>query len=219
MLAESTGCDAFAALAAGRLDAGPWRIEATAEPVALRATRAGRPPLILIAGRQLVSRERLEVLALGLARPLSDGVPARETVAAAAAAGALAVLPWGLGKWTGRRRAVVLDLVARPPEGRLWAGDNGGRPALLPRPRLLARAEARGCPVLPGSDPLPLPAEVARAGSFGFVAATGLDAERPFAALKAWLQALPGSPAPYGRPLAPWTVVRRQLALRLARRR
>jgi len=73
--------------------------------------------------------------------------------------------------------------------------------------------------VLPGSDPLPLPAEIARPGSFGFVAGTGLDPERPFAALKAWLEARTTSPAPYGRPLAPWTVVRRQLALRLARRR
>jgi hypothetical protein len=218
MLAEVAGMDAFGALAAGRLACGAWRITPSVEPVTLHAACPSRPPLILVAGRQIVRRERLEILALGLALGPPDGRPAREVLAALAATDALVVLPWGLGKWTGRRQALVRDLLQRPPVAPLFAGDNAGRPAGLPRPRLLALAERHGCPVLPGSDPLPLAAEIDKPGRYGFVAALPLDPERPFAALKRWLEGQRASPAPYGRLERLAVVVHRQAALRWSRR-
>lgn len=217
MLTEIAGMDAFGALAAGGLDCGAWQITPSAEPVALHATCPDRPPLVLVAGRQIVSRERLEILALGVRGGPPDDKPAREVLAALAATDALTVLPWGLGKWTGRRKTLARDLLQRPPVARLYAGDNGGRPAVLPRPRLLAFAERHGCPVLPGSDPLPLAVEVGKPGRYGFVAECALDPERPFGALRRWLDDRRASPAPYGRLERLAVVVHRQAALRWGR--
>lgn len=214
MLAEQAGVDAFGALAAGPPPAG-WTVGPTAEVVSLRATRPGRPPLILIAGRQLVSAEGLEVLALGTRQTWPEGRPAAALSEAALQAGALVVLPWGFGKWWGRRGALARRLLAADP--RLCAGDNGGRPAGLPRPRGLVLAARAGRPVLPGTDPLPLAAEVGKAGRFGFVVPAGLDPERPFASLAAWLAGRRGPPRAYGRLERPTTFLARQLALRRRR--
>jgi len=213
LLAESEGVDAFARLADGSRPAAPWRLEPTAEAVSLLARRPGAAPIALVAGRQIVTTERLEVLALGTRATFADGQPARAAIVAARAAEALVVLPWGVGKWTGRRRALVRELLQEFLTERLYAGDNGGRLAWSPRPRLLGEAERHGGLVLPGSDPLPFAAEVIKPGRYGFVAKVDLDPQRPFAALKRWLDQQTGSPRPYGRLERPLVFARRQIAM------
>lgn len=214
LLAEQAGVDAFGALAGGPPLEG-WTLGPITEAVSLRATGPGRPPLILVAGRQLVSAEGLEVLALGTRQAWPEGRPAAALIEAALQAGALVVLPWGFGKWWGRRGALARRLLAADP--RLCAGDNGGRPAGVPRPRGLGLAARAGRLVLPGTDPLPLPAEVGKAGRFGFVVPADLDPDRPFASLKAWLVRQRASPRAYGRLERPATFLARQLALRRRR--
>ena len=78
---------------------GDWRLEATSEPESLLATKADGGMLILIAGRQIVTRERLEVLTLGTTTKIPDGMTLGETVAAALHKEAIIVIPWGFGKW------------------------------------------------------------------------------------------------------------------------
>lgn len=215
MLTEIAGVDRFAALAEGRIDTEPWRVTRRAEAVSLIAAREGAMPLFLIAGRQVAAAERLEVLALGTREHFPDGRPLRETLAAVIASGAIAVVPWGFGKWAGRRGRFVAGLFADPLDVRFYAGDNGGRPAAFGRPKLLAYAEAQGKLVLPGSDPLPLPGEPRKAGRYGFAAALELDQERPFASLKRWLEQQDHSPRVFGRLETLAVFVDRQVRLQL----
>ena len=176
LLTETAGADVFAGLKVRTgTCAGSWRFRPTAEDCSLIACREGEQPLVLVAGRQIVSAERIEVLALGATAALPDGKTLAQTLAMVRAAVALAVLPWGFGKWLGRRGRLVAEQIAAARPGDLFLGDNGGRLALSLRPRLFALAEARGLAVLPGSDPLPLPQEVAKVARYGFVLQAPFD--------------------------------------------
>ena len=166
---------------------GFWELEPTSEPETL-AVRCGSTRLNVIAGRQLVTRERLEVLALGTTAPLRDGEPMEATLAAVRDVGAAAVLPWGVGKWLGARGAVVARVLADPAWRDVFLGDNGNRLELGPDPKHFTAARRAGRRVLPGSDPLPLPGEEARVGAYGFAVDVALDPLRPAAALLAVLK-------------------------------
>lgn len=215
MLTESAGVDCFAALAEGRLETGRWQVRPTEEAVALAATCRDPLPLFVIAGRQIVTAERLELLALGTSGRWPDGMPLRELIPAVAETGALAVVPWGFGKWTGRRGRLITALLAEPLGVPLYVGDNGGRPRGSWRPRLLAVAEDHGKLVLPGSDPLPFPGEATKAGRFGFVAELELDRQRPFTSLHRWLEQQERSPRSYGELERVSTFLDRQMRIQL----
>jgi hypothetical protein len=192
---------------------GFWEAEESCEPETL-VVRRGSTRLNVIAGRQLVTGERLEVLALGTTVPLPEGQPMETTLAAVRMAGAAAVLPWGVGKWLGARGAVVARVLENPEWQHVLLGDNGNRLELGPEPALFAVARLAGRAVLPGSDPLPLPGEETRVGAYGFAVDVSLDPLRPAAALLALLRSSSAFIV-FGRrePLARF--VSNQLALKL----
>ncbi|MGB7755478.1 MAG: hypothetical protein WBL23_05400 [Salinisphaera sp.] len=208
---------AFGGLRAGLV--GRWSLTATRETVSMAAHRAGAPPLILTAGRQIATAEGLEVLALGALGPFADGAPVDSTIDAVQEAGGIPVIPWGFGKWWGHRGDMVRRLVAdhsRFPL--LFLGDNAGRPAIAPRPRLFAEGEHHGRAVLPGTDPLPLPGETDKVGRLIFRTDSELDADRPFAELKTWLRHCETSPPAFGTYENAGVFLHRQIALRLRKR-
>jgi hypothetical protein len=219
LLTENSGADAFSGLATGALPTGAWRIEPLPETVSLRAIAEHPPALVLVGGRQIITAEGLEVLALGTRKTFTDGEPIRCVLAAADAAGAISVVPWGFGKWTGRRGRIVLGILRERGGHRVHLGDNGGRPAGWRRPSLFAIAESQGWWVLPGTDPLPFPGEVAKPGRYGFVAELELDWSEPFASLKRWLNTRDRSPRTYGRLESPAVFVWRQTAMQIVKRR
>jgi hypothetical protein len=215
LLVESQGVDQFARLAGGTAATGAWRVSPTEEPVSLLAHRPGALPIVLVAGRQIVSRERLEVLAVGTRATFADGRPLDEALAGVMAADAVAVVPWGVGKWQGARGRLIAELLERDRDRPLFVGDNGGRLGLAPRPRLFARAQR---PVLAGSDPLPSPGQVAKVGGYGFVAEVELDAKAPFATLRGYLEGLEASPRTFGRLESLAGFVRSQVAMQVQKR-
>jgi hypothetical protein len=216
LFTESAGASHFRALADRPALAGSagWRAEKGDDGCSLLLTSPGRSPLALVAGRQIVAAERLEVLALGCAREIPDGRPIRDVLRAVADENALAVVPWGFGKWMGRRGRIVRDLVERAGETPLCLGDNGGRMRLLPRPAIFGWAERRGILVLGGSDPLPLPDHATRAGSYGFVLEEWRDSPAPAAAVKARLRELRRSPPAFGSLSSASAALRAQAGLR-----
>jgi len=220
LLTESAGEDVFSGLRSRvRAGEGDWQFRPTEEACSLIACREGEGSLVVVAGRQIVSAEQVEVLALGTTAMLPDGRPLAQTLVAVRAAGALPALPWGFGKWLGRRGRLVAQQIAGARPGELFLGDNGGRLALSPRPRLFALAEARGLAILPGSDPLPFAPEVAKVARYGFVLQVPFDAAAPFAAIRRALAGLAGSPEPFGR-LERWpSFVHHQIAMQLEKRR
>jgi hypothetical protein len=191
---------------------GFWEVEPSSETETL-VVRCGNTRLRVIAGRQLVTSERLEVLALGTTAPLRDGDTMEATLSAVRDAGAAAVLPWGVGKWLGTRGAVIARVLADPGWRDVFLGDNGNRLDVGPEPSHFKAARRTGRCVLPGSDPLPLPGEEARVGSYGFVVDVALDPLRPAAALLALLRS--GTPfSAFGRRERLTRFVGNQLALR-----
>jgi hypothetical protein len=194
---------------------GAWDFEPTPEPAALIARRrSDGERLLVIAGRQVRSREGLEVLGLATVEEFPDGLPFNDALARVRWSGALTVLPWGFGKWWFYRGALIERVVCRSERPGLCLGDNGGRLELAGRPRLFREAEARGIPVLAGSDPLPLPEQGDRAGSYGFLLEAGFDERRPAESLRRALRGLERSPRAYGRGRDLTTFCQDQYALR-----
>jgi hypothetical protein len=211
LLTESAGYDYFAALRASAEGSPPrdaprnltaevvraFPVAATREPVSLRAGGVH-----LVAGRQLVSSEAIEVLALaadpaaGLGRIADGTLAARDLLGRVLAAGAVAVLPWGVGKWLGVRGRRVAALAADPElrgHPRFFMGDIAGRCRPWPAPAVFAATR-----VMPGSDILPVPGAEGRLAGYGFRVGGTLDPERPAASLLAALAAA-GPIEPWGR--------------------
>jgi hypothetical protein len=219
MLAEMSGVDWFGGVhRSGGMTFDAWTVAPWAhDPLMLRARCQGSE-LAIAAGRQVVSLEGIEVLALLTRATLVDGLDLAATVNAVRSAGALAVLPWGAGKWLGTRGRLVSNFVSGAMRDKVFTGDNGGRPGLWPMPEVLHVRKADR-PVISGSDPLPLPGEERRAGSFGIWMEGRLPQDQPGAALHAMLTgAGAGSVHAFGEPERVWRFVHNQLALRLGRR-
>jgi hypothetical protein len=144
-----------------------WSFHHTSEEGGLRALRSDGHSVFLVAGRQIITAEKLEVLGLLTPTVFEDHQPLSQTVQEVRNAGGLPVIPWGVGKWMGKRGRILKRFLATH-ESPIFLGDNSGRPFFWPRPRLFSFAEEGGGHILPGSDPLPFPAEVTRAGSYGF---------------------------------------------------
>jgi len=217
LFTESRGAAFFRSVRDGAVSVDGWRFSRTAEGESVFAEGEAEPPLLLVAGRQVVTSERLEVLALGVDADFEDGHGLRETLAEVIEADGVPVIPWGFGKWTGRRGRLVTEAVDAAAPGRLFLGDNGGRLSLGAAPEHFAVAEDRRVPVLPGSDPLPFPDQVDRAGSYGFVLPGPPDPERPAAWIKERLRELRESPPQFGRLETLPRFCRYQVAMQLRR--
>jgi hypothetical protein len=161
-----------------------WDVHALPEPAGLCVTAPGRAPIVVVAGRQLPTRQRLEVLALGTRRSFGVGRALRPLLREVALSGAVPVIPWGAGKWMGARGRRVAEVVRGSWGGPLLLGDSANRPTFWPRPALFRQAREAGVAVLPGSDPLPFPGEASRVGRAGAVLTTPLDPHRPVATLR-----------------------------------
>ncbi len=122
--------------------------------------------IYLLGGRQWVASENLELLALGASDPVHDRRHNLNTlVDTALEAGALPVLPWGFGKWTGKRKQIVECLMKTRSD--FFLADNGSRLRGTAEPELLSRGRKQGFTILTGSDPLPFPAQFRKAGANG----------------------------------------------------
>lgn len=161
-----------------------WTFHRTKESSSLCARRDSTQMLFLIAGRQIVTAENLEVLALATDKEFEDGIPLTEVIRTVRGSGAIPVIPWGPGKWMGQRGMILTKTLNGPEAPGLFLGDNGNRPGFWPRPSHFKVAETKGIRVLPGSDPLPFPSESWRPGSFGFSVNRSITPEYPASDLK-----------------------------------
>jgi hypothetical protein len=163
---------------------GDWTFHHTDENCSLCARGGKNQSLFLIAGRQIVTAEKLEVLALATDKNFKEGAPIEQVIQSIRDMGAIPVIPYGFGKWVARRGVILRDLLEKTKGHMLFLGDNSGRPNFLPRPSHFKQAEAKGIQVLPGSDSLPFSSECKRAGSFGFSLNGFLSSEHPAGDLK-----------------------------------
>ena len=147
-----------------------WRITGSENPDVLIAKRCDsvETRIYIVSGFQIVTKEKIEVLALYSRQRISDGLSLTETIDHIVTENAVPVLPWGAGKWLGERGKTIETFLNNSGKVLFYLGDNGGRPGLWPTPTLFSSAKKKGVSVLPGTDALPLENETGRAGSFGF---------------------------------------------------
>jgi hypothetical protein len=177
---------------------GSWYFLPGADNCCVMARHRDHGDIELVAGRQIVTAEKLEVLALGSLDVWEDGMPARAVIESVIEAGA--------------------SLIEKFDDGSVYLGDNGGRSAILPTPPEFALAGERGIRILPGSDPLPFDSEYNRAGSYGFQVDDLPLRDGIWAELCAMLQRGDGKLRPFGALESPFRFARNQLAMQYVTR-
>jgi len=194
---------------------GTWRLHKTAESCSVEARSDKGESLLVVAGRQIVTQEKLEVLALITDKDFPDNEALHHTVERIKMNDAVAVIPWGAGKWLGKRGRLLTNFINSNAAKGTFIGDNGGRPTLWRTPKHFKQAHRRNLLVLPGSDPLPLANAVERAGSFGFRMPEHLSNHEPAAELKERLLSSNPNVIPYGSLRPSFSFLKDQISLRL----
>lgn len=146
-----------------------WRIVAWDPDGAVKIRhRPTHRDLWIVAGRQISTRENIEVCSLFSDAPVPDGLPAHETVRAVREeAGGIPALDWAFGKWLFSRGRLVRSLLGNNAPADLLLIDTAMRPRGTPPPSVYAEALRDGRPILAGSDPLSAPDEATLPGSYG----------------------------------------------------
>ncbi len=141
--------------------------------------------LYIFAGRQLVTREGLELLSLISNYSIADrSMTMDELIEAVKAADAIPALNWAPGKWFFKRGKEIARQLHQRSKDELFIGETTLRLNLWPEPKLIRVARQKGFPIIAGSDPLPFPGEEVGIGSFGFTIEGEFDHDQPARSLK-----------------------------------
>jgi hypothetical protein len=195
-----------------------WYFSSQTEPTVISAVRDDDTQLLLIAGRQIQTSDGLEVLALCTNEKIRDGLGTADTIEAAYSAGATAVLPWGFGKWHGKRGALVDQLIQREGAHRLVLGDNSGRLASLREPSQFRAARELQMSILAGTDPLPFPGHQRRVGRYGSFFRGPFDQNNAARSIQSLLHDDLGQLVTYGRGESPLPFLINQAGMQLRKR-
>ncbi len=156
-----------------------YKFENTKEDCSIILLKNGQPICYILAGRQIVTRENLEVLTIASDQKIEDGLPIEKVVKKLLDNQQIAVLAWGVGKWFFKRGRLVKDIIEKYHSPYLFVGDSSARPSFWPTPRLYHLAEKYNIGILRGSDPLPFADEQNRVGQFGFVIEGDFQLNKP----------------------------------------
>lgn len=179
-LTESSGISFFDELSLTEKEVNNWSFTHTNSNNAILAQHKSGFKLFIIAGRQIVTEENLEVLAFGMVDDYKDGQPIDLVIQEVISGGFIPIIPWGFGKWSGKRGEVVDKIIKENKYHPLFLGDNGNRPSFIKLSPIFETAKAKNVHNLQGSDPLPFSNEESRPGSFGVLIEESLDVDNPY---------------------------------------
>ena len=223
LLAESNGPHYFSELREkaqreGRGFSGSWSLAMTQENRSLQVFHPDFPDLSLfiVAGRQLVTKERLELLALFTDGEFAAGMDMQKAVDTVVSNGGLPVCAWGAGKWLGKRGLFLKDFLQSSAGSAVFLGDSGGRPTPW-RPSRLLYLPSHRRRVVSGTDPLALAGEEKRVGSFGGYLEGICEQGRPAQYLQERMLKKDVNIRSFGRSLNMISFVRNQALLRMQR--
>lgn len=151
----------------------------TKENFSLILARDNKPVCYLLKGRQIVTKENLEVLLVASGQDIKDGYPVEAIIEQIIDKNDIAVLAWGFGKWFFKRGKIVKSLAEKYGSHGFFIGDNSGRPHFWPKPQQFKRAEALNIPIINGSDPLPFKNEINKVGTYGFSVEGNFNEDEP----------------------------------------
>ena len=216
LLTESQSANYFSSLLQKARDGSlvdGWRFKSTLEPDSLIAVSPAGFELTLIAGRQIVTAERLEVLAVCTDKLFDDGGTIPAVIDSVSAANGVAIVPWGFGKWTGRRKNVINHLMDDYAKRPFHLGDNSGRISVWREPPQFELARSQGQMIFRGTDPMPFPGQEDRVGSFGFSISGPFSKSRPTASVRNLLGSGHFQPTSYGTLESPVAFTKHQLMM------
>lgn len=219
-LTESHGVNIFNDLfiiAESKKKIGNWDINITGNENTILISNS-KFKIYVIAGRQIVTKEKLEVLALGLNSDIEDGLAIDEVIKYVIDSESIPVIPWGFGKWLSSRKKIVEKIILQKRNHPIFLGDNGNRPVFFGKSRLFDIAYNNGIINLPGSDPLPFSNEVQKPGSFGFIIDDVLNEDKPFDSIYEKLVNTKIQYETYGKLESPFIFLKNQIAMQIVKR-
>ncbi|WP_163337620.1 hypothetical protein [Desulfopila sp. IMCC35008] len=193
-----------------------WHLDSTAEDLTIAACHESGTVIYLLAGQQIVTREKLEVLSLSAPQTVQDRMSLTATIEAIEELGGFAILPWGVGKWLFGRGKIVSDCIKEKRGNRIAIGDNGGRPAFWKSVVQFDLAKLHDLPLLHGSDPLRVSELRRTAGSRADILVLDFDRDRPAQSLLNALRENTCERIAIGAPETFMHFIRDQIALRLS---
>lgn len=142
-----------------------WNCKPLSDGITLELEKNGSG-VFLVSGRQIISKERLEVLSLGYDCRIVDGVPIDDIIDQILQGGGIPVLPWAPGKWLFERGDIVQRVLDERGKSIIYVGDTCMRPSLYSGGKVFAKSREDGFTHLPGSDPLISSGEEVLAGKY-----------------------------------------------------
>ena len=185
-LTERAGCSAFKQIKNGtlQLDLPNTVIVNSGGEESLSIVQNGSVLLILIAGRQVVSAENIELFALGRDLEIEDRLPAEEVLQRIIGSGAIPAFAYSPGKWIGARGWITDRILKSNRSAGLAIGDSSLRPSVWLSPPLFSAARELNLPIIAGSDPLPFAGEENLIGTYGILYNGHFDLNAPFESWK-----------------------------------
>ncbi len=192
-----------------------WQLQYNEKDVSIKVFNDHYPPLFIIPGRQVVTKDSIEVLLLGTAETYEGRVSLLALLKSVRDKDLISVMPWGVGKWLGKRGDMVKKTIINETGRTFFIGDIAGRPVFWPEPSLFQLAAETEIRLLQGTDPLPLPDAVSVAGSYGFSITMPQPRERHAQQIKKKLLDPETITVPYGAREKPLKFLRNQILLRV----
>ena len=163
-----------------KYDFGDIKFTKSGDNLSVKVTKKDKIILYIFAGRQLITREKLEALSLVSDYNIPDKEkPMEEVIDEIKNAGGIPALNWAPGKWFGNRGKIIAELLEKQSPENVFIGETTMRPTVWRKPKLIKKAEQKGFRVMAGSDPLPFSGEENEIGSFGFVVEGEFDLKNP----------------------------------------
>lgn len=209
-LTESQGLNFFNEFTSNEYQ---WNFKINKEKISLTATSPSQEKIVILKGKQLTTKENLEVLSVGCSE-VENYLTLQSTVTEILNKGGIPIIPWGFGKWWGTRGKLLNDFLLTTEHNCFFLGDNSGRPKFLPYPVQFKIAAKKGIKILPGSDPLPIPNDYKLAGTYGFILDEELNEDSPAEHIKQLLFSLKNNPEYFGKRNSSFDFFKRQVLLR-----
>jgi hypothetical protein len=219
LLTERSDCNFFQGLLNSHVEGHYFDRTSDDNAIAVRDSATKETKLYILAGRQLISSENLEICALASSYSIEDkSLSAAELVTAVNEEGGLAAVNWAPGKWFGERGQVVQKLFESFSPDELFISDTTMRPTFWPTPKLMQQAMAKGFRVISGSDPLPFLGEEKLIATYASRMKGDFNADAPATSLKKILKSAPVL-RPCGRRSGFFTFARRQAKIMLDKKK
>lgn len=187
LLTERWDCNFFQKISAApeKFSNGDMKLTPASEKLAVVLERKGFPKTYILPGRQLVSKDGLEILSLATDYFVKDRtLSTRELIINVNRKDGVPVLNWAPGKWFFNRGQIVRQILEASQPTEFVVGDNPLRPVCWPKPGLMKLAAQKGFKVIAGSDPLPFAGEEKNIGKYCFITEAGFDANRPVSSVR-----------------------------------